>query len=86
MASQGPSSHLAFEPSFQLPFKTIRFLGIMYAFGEPTLMPIFRHSPDVTEVLLSIIYGYVAADMTSTLLGHCKHITRLHLPSVADDM
>ncbi|KAF8953472.1 hypothetical protein BGZ52_010201 [Haplosporangium bisporale] len=73
MASQGPSSRLVFEPSFQLPFKTIRFLGTI-------------HSPDVTEVLLPMTYGYVAADMTLTLLGYCKHITKLHVPSVADDM
>lgn len=49
-------------------------------------MPIFRHSPDVTEVLLPMTYGYAAADMTLTLLSYCKHIPKLHVPSVADDM
>lgn len=32
---------------------------------------------------LPITYGYVAPEITTTLLGHCKHITALHIP--ADD-
>ncbi|KAG0027774.1 hypothetical protein BGZ81_005303 [Podila clonocystis] len=81
MATQVPSSRLVFEPSFHLPFRTIRFLGELYSFEQSTLMPILKHSPEMTKVLLPIIYRHVVPETTSTLLSHCKHIAVLHVPA-----
>ncbi|KAG0100333.1 hypothetical protein BGZ93_002202 [Podila epicladia] len=78
-ATQEPSSRLVFEPSFHLPFRTIHFFGFFYNLGKSILKPILKYSLEVTKVSLPIIDSYIVPEITSTLLGHCKHITALHV-------